>query len=92
VKDRIYHLKSANPDNNKPIPVDLVTASGSGLDPHISVDNALLQAERVAKARGISRDLLRKMVESRTEGRNLGILGEPMVNVLMLNLDLDSTL
>ena len=75
-----------------PVPADAVTASGSGLDPHISVENALFQAERVAKARGISKDLLHKMIESRTEGRNLAIFGEPGVNVLMLNLDLDNTL
>ena len=72
------------------VPVDAVTASGSGLDPHISVENALLQTKRVAKVRGISKDLLHKLIESRTEGRDLGILGEPGVNVLMLNLDLDN--
>jgi potassium-transporting ATPase KdpC subunit len=71
------------------VPADAVTASGSGLDPHISLKNALLQAGRVAKARGMSRELLRKMIESRTEGRDLGILGEPGVNVMKLNLDLD---
>ena len=73
-----------------PVPADSVTASGSGLDPHISLQNALLQADRVAKTRGMSPELLRKMIESRTEGRDLGIFGEPGVNVLMLNLDLDS--
>ncbi len=87
-------VKDYRAENNLPpdvrVPVDAVTASGSGLDPHISVQNALLQSERVAKVRGISKDLLRKMIESRTEGRNLGIFGEPRVNVLMLNLDLDS--
>ena len=72
-----------------PVPIDAVTASGSGLDPHISLQNALLQADRVAKARGMSRELLHKTIESRTEGRDLGIFGEPGVNVLMLNLDLD---
>jgi len=72
-----------------PVPADSVTASGSGLDPHISLQNALLQADRVAKTRGMSPELLRKMIESRTEGRDLGIFGEPGVNVLMLNLDLD---
>ena len=72
-----------------PVPIDAVTASGSGLDPHISLQNALLQADRVAKTRGMSPELLRKMIESRTEGRDLGIFGEPGVNVLMLNLDLD---
>jgi len=72
-----------------PVPIDAVTASGSGLDPHISLQNALLQADRVAKARGMSRELLHKTIESRTEGRDLRIFGEPGVNVLKLNLDLD---
>jgi K+-transporting ATPase ATPase C chain len=72
-----------------PVPVDAVTASGSGLDPHISVENALLQAGRVAKARGMSNELMRKMVEAYTEGRDLGVLGEPRVNVMMLNINLD---
>ena len=71
------------------IPVDAVTASASGLDPHISVKNALLQASHIAKVRGISEEALRKKILSHTEGRDLGILGEPRVNVLMLNLDLD---
>jgi len=75
-----------------PVPIDAVTASGSGLDPHISLQNALLQADRVAKARGMSRELLHKTIESRTEGRDLGIFGEPGVNVLKLNLDLDGRL
>ncbi len=86
-------VKDYRAENNLPpdvrVPVDAITASGSGLDPHISVENAKIQAERVAKVRGIGKDLLRKMIESRTDGRNLGILGEPGVNVLMLNLDLD---
>jgi len=71
------------------IPVDAVTASASGLDPHISVKNALLQASRVAKARGVGEEALQKKILSHTEGRDLGIFGEPRVNVLMLNLDLD---
>jgi K+-transporting ATPase ATPase C chain len=71
------------------IPVDAVTASASGLDPHISVKNALLQASRVAQTRGISEEALRKMIAVRTEGRDIGIFGEPRVNVLMLNLDMD---
>ena len=71
------------------IPVDAVMASASGLDPHISVKNALLQASHIAKVRGISEEALRKKILSHTEGRDLGILGEPRVNVLMLNLDLD---
>ena len=71
------------------IPADAVTASASGLDPHISVQNALLQANRVAGVRGISEEALRKKILSHTEGRDLGIFGEPRVNVLMLNLDMD---
>jgi len=71
------------------IPPDAVTASGSGLDPHISVQNALLQAKRVAKVRGLDEAGLRKKIADSTVDRDLGILGEPRVNVLMLNLDLD---
>lgn len=71
------------------IPVDAVTASASGLDPHISVSNALMQARRVAEARGLSEETLRGRITAHTEGRTLAILGEPRVNVLMLNLDLD---
>jgi len=91
VQQRVKDYRTENnlsPDAR--VPVDAVTASGSGLDPHISVENALLQAKRVAKVRGISTELIGKMIESRTEGRDLGIFGEPGVNVLMLNLDLDS--
>ena len=72
-----------------PVPADAVTASGSGLDPHISVKNALLQAPRVARARGLAEEDIRKKIESCTEGRTLGILGQPRVNVLRLNLALD---
>jgi K+-transporting ATPase ATPase C chain len=71
------------------VPADAVTASGSGLDPHISLRNALLQAPRVARARGIGEKSILRQIEAHTEGRDLGILGEPRVNVLMLNLDLD---
>ena len=71
------------------VPADAVTASASGLDPHISVENALLQARRVAKARSLAVELVREKIDAHTEGRSLGILGEPRVNVLMLNLDLD---
>ena len=70
------------------VPTDAVTASASGLDPHISVNNALLQARRVAKARSLAVELVREKIDAHTEGRSLGILGEPRVNVLMLNLDL----
>ncbi|MCX5820297.1 MAG: K(+)-transporting ATPase subunit C [Deltaproteobacteria bacterium] len=72
-----------------PVPVDAVTASASGLDPHVSVPNALMQARRVAEARGLSEEAVRRGIVAHTEGRDLGILGEPRVNVLMLNLDLD---
>jgi K+-transporting ATPase ATPase C chain len=90
VKERIAAYRAENklaPDVL--IPVDAVTASASGLDPHISVKNALLQASRVAGVRGISEEALRKKILSHTDGRDLGIFGEPRVNVLMLNLNLD---
>jgi K+-transporting ATPase ATPase C chain len=74
------------------VPADAVTASASGLDPHISLKNALLQMPRVARARGLGEMAVRKLVEAYTGGRDLGIFGEPRVNVLMLNLALDGTL
>jgi len=74
---------------NTPVPADAVTASGSGLDPHISVANAELQIPRVAKARGLSEDRLRKLVQQNTSGRDLGVFGEPHVNVMTLNFALD---
>jgi len=86
---RIDALHAADPDNTSPIPVDLVTASASGLDPHISVAAALYQAPRVARARGLSEEPVRSLVAQFTEGRQFGILGEPRVNVLELNLALD---
>lgn len=89
VQARIDALKSADPGNTTPIPVDLVTASGSGLDPHISVAAALYQVHRVAKARGLDEALIKSLVGKYTEGRQFGILGEPRVNVLLLNLALD---
>lgn len=76
-------------DAKTPVPADAVTASASGLDLHISLQNALLQARRVAGSRGISEDAMRQMIAAHTEGRDLGILGEKRVNVLLLNLDLD---
>ena len=93
VKERAAAYRTEN--NLAPgvvIPVDAVTASASGLDPHVSVPNAFLQAGRVAEARGLTEEALRERIAAHTEGRTLGILGEPRVNVLMLNLDLDGKL
>ena len=89
VQARIDALKAADPGNTAPIPVDLVTASGSGLDPHISVAAALYQVSRVAQARGRSDEEVRTLVNQYTEGRQFGFLGEPVVSVLELNLPLD---
>ena len=89
VKARIAALKAADPTNTQPIPVDLVTSSGSGLDPNISVAAALYQLPRVARARGMSATALQTLVDKYTQGRQLGFLGEPRVNVLELNLALD---
>src|SRR6266536_4803812 len=89
VQERIDALKAADPSNTLPIPVDLVTASGSGLDPHISVAAALYQVHRVSTARGLSEAQVKSLVEKYTEGRQFGFLGEPRVNVLELNLALD---
>jgi K+-transporting ATPase ATPase C chain len=93
VRQRIADYRAENNLNPDTIvPADAVTASASGLDPHISLKNALLQTPRVARVRGLDEKAVRKLVETYTEGRDLGILGEPRVNVLMLNLALDGTL
>jgi K+-transporting ATPase ATPase C chain len=89
VKARIDALKAADPQNTAPVPVDLVTASGSGLDPEISVAAARYQAGRVARARGMAPETVRRLIDARATGRLLGLLGEPRVNVLELNLALD---
>ncbi|HEY5145281.1 MAG TPA: potassium-transporting ATPase subunit KdpC [Polyangiaceae bacterium] len=89
VKGRVDALHAADPDNDTPIPVDLVTSSGSGLDPEISPAAAAYQVHRVAKARGLDDGRVRALVEAHTEARQLGILGEARVNVLELNLALD---
>lgn len=89
VQGRIDALKAADPNNILPIPVDLVTASASGLDPHISPAAAAYQLDRVARARGLEVAVVKQLIEQHTQGRDFGLLGEPRVNVLELNLALD---
>jgi K+-transporting ATPase ATPase C chain len=89
VQGRVAALRAADPVNDTPIPVDLVTASGSGLDPHMSPAAAEYQLKRVARARGLGENTLRDLVARHTEGRQFGVLGERRINVLKLNLALD---
>ena len=88
VKEEVDKLKAEN--SSMPVPIDLVTTSGSGLDPDISPEGALFQVPRVAKARGLKEDTVRQLVEAHIAGRLAGIIGEPHVNVLQLNLALDA--
>jgi len=91
VADRIAALRKADPENRTPVPIDLVTASASGLDPHISPAAAEYQAGRVAKARKMDEKHVRELIGKHTESRTFGLLGEPRVNVVELNLDLDQS-
>ncbi|HXG22174.1 MAG TPA: potassium-transporting ATPase subunit KdpC [Methylomirabilota bacterium] len=89
VKQDLARLRKENPEAHGPVPVELVTMSGSGLDPHLSPAAALWQVPRIARARGVAPERLKAVVESLIEDRDLGVLGEPRVNVLVLNLALD---
>ena len=86
VDERLAAWRAAHPQQRGPVPVELVTASGSGLDPHLSPAGALYQVERVAAERGLAPEVVRRLVEENTEGRTFAVLGEPRVNVLRLNL------
>jgi K+-transporting ATPase ATPase C chain len=90
VKSRIAVLRGADPSNTAPVPVDLVTASASGLDPDVSVAAANYQAARVARVRGLKREAVQALISSHARGRLLGVIGEPRINVLELNLALDT--
>lgn len=89
IAERVKMLRAADPENTRPVPADLVTASGSGLDPHISPEAAEYQVMRVSRAHGIAAHHVRELIRANTSGRQFGILGEPTVNVLQLNLALD---
>jgi K+-transporting ATPase ATPase C chain len=90
IKDRLAAYRAENGlSETEPVPADAVTASGSGLDPHITLQNAELQAARVAKARGLREDKIRDLIRQNTDGRDLGLFGDPGINVLRLNLALD---
>jgi len=90
VKGRVETLRKADPENTAPVPMDLVTTSGSGLDPHISPPAAYYQASRVAKVRQLELKTVQDLIDKHIEGRWLGFIGDPRVNVLKLNLDLDA--
>lgn len=90
IQQRIKLIRELDPDNNKKIPVDLVTASGSGLDPHITPAAVLYQVDRISRVRDIEKEILINLIEQNTEKRQLGILGEPRVNVVKLNIVLDN--
>jgi potassium-transporting ATPase KdpC subunit len=90
VKGRAEALRSADPGNARPVPIDLVTSSGSGLDPHISLAAAYYQVPRIMRLRGMSESAVKEIVRKNAKGRFLGFIGEPIVNVLGVNLDLDS--
>jgi len=90
VSDRVQALRTADPSSGALVPVDLVTSSGSGLDPHVSPAAAEYQAARVARARGIDLAVVERLIAEHTQGRQFGLLGEPRVNVLELNLALDA--
>jgi potassium-transporting ATPase KdpC subunit len=90
INGRIKALKAVEENNTNPIPIDLVTSSGSGLDPHISLAASYYQISRIAKRRGIAENAVKDIVHKNTTGRLFGLIGEPVVNVLKVNLDLDS--
>jgi K+-transporting ATPase ATPase C chain len=91
VKARIEKLRAADPKNKMPIPVDLVTSSASGLDPHISLAGAYYQISRIAKHRGLSVNIVKNIIDRNANGRLFGLIGEPVVNVVKVNMDLDSS-
>lgn len=90
IQERIERIREVDPNNNQKIPIDLVTASGSGLDPHISPAAALYQVDRISRIRNLEKEKIVNLVEENIEKRQLGILGEPRVNVVKLNIDLDN--